>query len=148
LASLADDEIARRIAAAPVAHLATVGAERQPHVVPIVFAVHGNRLWSPIDGKPKRSNALRRIANVRTNPRVSVLIDRYDDDWTALWWIRIDGDARIVAGSDLTIAELESIERALRGKYPQYRAVPLFRDSPLLLCVTPRTTRGWSADPG
>ena len=143
--TLSDDEIDRRIATAPVARLATVDERGHPHVVPIVFALHDARLWSPIDGKPKRSSALQRVANVRANPRVSLLIDRYDDDWRALWWIRIDGDACIVAAGDLARDELASIEGALRGKYPQYRSVPLFRDAPRLLCITPRARHAWRA---
>ena len=143
--SLTGAEIELRIDAAPVARLATVDARGDPHVVPIVYAVHGGRIWSPIDGKAKRSSRLARLANVAVHPRVSLLIDRYDDDWRTLWWIRIDGDARIVTIAALAPDELAAIEAALRAKYPQYRQTPLFRDTPTLLCVAPRTRRAWQA---
>jgi len=85
-----------RFASVPVARLATVDAAGQPHLVPMVFALDGDTIYSAVDAKPKRSTALRRLANVTANPRVSVLADHYDDDWTALWWVRADGTARVV----------------------------------------------------
>jgi PPOX class probable F420-dependent enzyme len=107
-------------AAARVARLATVSADGQPHVVPIVFALPlaGDLIYSAVDGKPKRSRALRRLANIAANPRVSVLADHYDEDWSQLWWLRADGTASVVDSSPDAIA-------ALTAKYPQYLDVSL-----------------------
>jgi PPOX class probable F420-dependent enzyme len=102
---------------ARVARLATVDATGAPHLVPIVFAVTGDRIHTAVDAKPKRTRALRRLANIAAEPRVSVLADHYDDDWTQLWWVRADGTARVHDGSAEALA-------ALTGRYPQYRGTP------------------------
>src|SRR5450755_4641235 len=76
-----------RFAAARVARLATADSSGRPHLVPLVFAVDGDRVYSTVDAKPKRTTALRRLDNVRENPAVSLLVDHYEDtDWAALWW--------------------------------------------------------------
>lgn len=118
-----DEALARaRFGQARVAHLATVGASGQPHLVPIVFAVDGDTIYHAVDHKPKRSTALRRIANILANPEVSLLVDHYDDtDWRRLWWARADGTARVLAATD---------SRARRGvdllvaRYAQYQDRP------------------------
>ncbi len=76
---------------ARVARLATAG----PHVVPICFALEGDVIWSAVDAKPKRTRQLRRLENIARDPRVSLLVDHYSDDWSSLWWARADGTARI-----------------------------------------------------
>ncbi len=102
---------------ARVARLATVSEDGRPHLVPIVFAVSQNTIVTAVDGKPKSTTRLKRLANITANPGVSVLVDRYDEDWTQLWWIRVDGVATITDDiADLTL---------LRGKYPQYQQIPL-----------------------
>ena len=108
---------AQRFAAARVARLATVGADGAPHLVPIVFAVAGDVIHSAVDAKPKRHRNLRRLANIAHEPRVSLLADHYDDDWTRLWWVRADGIARVTDTSAAGLA-------ALRAKYPQYQQAP------------------------
>ena len=108
---------AERFATARVARLATVGAIGAPHLVPIVFAVVEDRIHTAVDGKPKTTRALRRLANIAASPRVSVLADHYDEDWTQLWWVRADGTARV---HDESVAGLA----ALSAKYPQYRKNP------------------------
>ncbi len=91
------DEARARFAAARVARLATAGADGRPHLVPVVFAVSGDIIYSAVDAKPKRTTALRRLANVRQNPAVALLVDHYvDDDWGALWWVRADGRGRVL----------------------------------------------------
>lgn len=107
-----------RLEQARVAHLATVSADGQPHLVPIVFAVVGDTIYSVVDGKPKRTTQLRRLANVAANPKVSVLVDHYEDDWSRLWWVRADGTARILA---LSSDEGRSALQRLAERYPQYR---------------------------
>jgi PPOX class probable F420-dependent enzyme len=108
---------AERFASVPVARLATVDRDGVPHLVPMVFAVVGDVIFSAVDAKPKRSRRLKRLANIAANPRVSVLADHYEDDWERLWWVRADGVARVVD---------ESAEglRALVARYAQYRATP------------------------
>jgi PPOX class probable F420-dependent enzyme len=108
----------RRVENAKVARLATVGADGRPHLVPICFVLDGDVLYSAVDRKPKRSPNLKRIENVRSNPQVSVLVDHYDDDWTQLWWVRLDGRARVLTEG----AERERALGLLVAKYPQYSA--------------------------
>ncbi len=109
------DEAHRRFAAARVARLATADAEGVPHVVPVVFAVEGDTVVVAVDHKPKRTTALKRLANVRANPRVALLADHYaDDDWDALWWARADDADRARAG----LASGRACRRAARGALP------------------------------
>src|SRR5947207_15569308 len=89
-------DITERFAAAPVARLATVTADGRPHVVPCCFALTGDRIVTAVDGKPKSTLALRRLDNVRAHPAAALVVDHYDDDWSQLWWIRADGDGRVV----------------------------------------------------
>jgi len=126
-----------RVERARVARLATVGAGNRPHVVPICFVLEGDVLYSAVDRKPKRSRNLKRIENVRANPHVSVLVDHYDDDWTQLWWVRLDGRARVLTEG----AELERALALLAAKYPQYSAdTP---DGPVLAIDVERR-RSWA----
>jgi PPOX class probable F420-dependent enzyme len=124
-----------RFAAAPVARLATVSASGQPHLVPIVFAASGETIYSAVDGKPKRSRQLRRLANIAANPRVSVLVDSYAADWSQLWWVRADGTCTVVDESPQAVA-------ALTVKYPQYADVSL--DGPFLHIAVARWS-SWEA---
>ena len=111
------DEARARFAAARIARLATVGADGRPHLVPIVFAVDDDHILSVVDAKPKRTTALRRLANVRENPAVAVLADHYDDaDWDALWWVRADGVGRVV---DPSGEEGRRALARLADRYPQ-----------------------------
>ena len=128
---------AERFSSAPVARLATVGRDGTPHLVPIVFALVGAVIYSAVDAKPKRHTRLQRLANIAHEPRVSVLADRYDDDWTALWWVRADGLARVLPSS---AAALD----ALTAKYPQYRTEP--PPGPFLE-IEVRRWSSWSATP-
>jgi PPOX class probable F420-dependent enzyme len=130
-------EARRRFAAARVARLATVDARGHPHLVPIVFALARGTVYSVVDAKPKRTTELRRLQNVRSNPCVSVLVDHYDDaDWSALWWVRADGVARVV---DLAEPEARSAVQLLAERHPQQRAV-----GPVLAIDVERWS-GWSA---
>jgi len=126
-----------RFAAARVARLATAGPDGAPHLVPIVFALSGDTLYSAVDGKPKRSLALRRLANVAANPRVAVLVDHYADDWTALWWVRADGTARVLEPAEAAVA-LE----LLTARYRQYVTSP--PPGPVLAIDVLRWS-GWAA---
>src|SRR5881396_2148871 len=109
-----------RLKAARLARLATTDPDGRPHLVPIVFALDGDTLYSAVDRKPKRSSKLRRIENARARPDVTILVDHYDDDWSRLWWIRLRGRARVLDGGD----EHDRALALLRDKYPQYREEP------------------------
>jgi len=102
-----------------VARLGTVAPDGGPHLVPVVFVLEPDRdvVWTAVDAKPKSTRRLRRLANVEANPRVSLLVDHYDDDWTRLWWVRADGRATISPGAD---PETSSALDTLAAKYPQY----------------------------
>ena len=89
-----------RFAAARVARLATIGSDGAPHLVPLVFAVVDDLVVSAVDQKPKRSAQLRRLDNLRSDPRCCLLVDHYDEDWSALWWVRADGRGRVLADDD------------------------------------------------
>ena len=79
-----------------MARLATAGGDGQPHLVPVTFAMDGDLIYTAVDYKPKKSVNLRRLRNIRENPRVALLADYYDEDWDLLWWVRIDGWASVV----------------------------------------------------
>jgi PPOX class probable F420-dependent enzyme len=126
-----------RLAQARSAVLAT-SAEDRPHLVPVTFALSGDRIAIAVDHKPKTTTNLKRLRNIRANPRVSILADHYDDDWTRLWWARADGVAVI-----LTVGHDEPLSW-LRAKYTQYRTTP--PTGPVIL-VEVDTWRGWSYIP-
>jgi PPOX class probable F420-dependent enzyme len=139
------DDLRTRFGAARVARLATVADDGRPHVVAVCFALDGETIVTAVDAKPKTTTELRRLANVRANAAVSVLVDHYDDDWTRLWWVRADGDARVLAEDEVTRGdERAAYERAvelLTAKYAQYRDAPP-RGAVIEIAV--RTWRGWS----
>lgn len=135
---LSDDESRQRLGEARVARLATMSAEGQPHIVPITFAVDHDVIYSAIDSKPKSTPHLRRLSNIHANPRVAVLADHYDEDWSALWWVRADGMAAILASQ----AEMTAPAGLLAGRYSQYRDNP--PTGPVIAIRVARWT-GWSA---
>jgi PPOX class probable F420-dependent enzyme len=130
------EEARERFRAARVARLATADATGRPHLVPIVFAVEGDRVYSVVDAKPKRTGALRRLANVRENPAVAVLVDHYDEDWSALWWARAEGDARVLEPDR---PEARQAVALLAQRYPQQQA------RGAVLAVEVARWSGWSA---
>jgi PPOX class probable F420-dependent enzyme len=127
-----------RLTAARVARLATIDPDGRPHLVPIVFALDGDTLYSAVDRKPKRSRTLRRIENARARPDVTILVDHYEDEWSRLWWIRLRGRARVLDAGQ----ERKRALALLREKYPQYRDEP--PDGPVL-AVDISDVREWSA---
>lgn len=136
------EEARAAFAAARVARLATVDEHGRPHLVPLVFALDGDVVFTAVDHKPKRTTALRRLANMRTNPAVALLVDHYDDeDWSVLWWARADGRARILdPGSEQARHGLG----LLVSRYRQYASdAP---DGPVVAIDVERWT-GWSARP-
>ncbi len=131
----------------PIARLATVGRDGQPHLVPVVFVHREGALWTPVDAKPKSDQELRRVRNIREHGRASLLLDAYEPDWAQLWWLRVDGEASVVEDRPATDPLLTEVVRGLREKYPQYESVPVFRDAPQLLRVTTGRVSSWCAGP-
>jgi PPOX class probable F420-dependent enzyme len=134
-------EALRRLGAARVGRLATVDPGGLPHVVPFVFVVSDETIYWAVDAKPKRSADLQRLANIEANPNVQVLVDHYEDDWTALWWVRASGPARVVIDED----ERHRAVSLLAEKYPQDAAKP--PPGPVVAIEVTRVT-WWEAAPG
>ncbi|HEY9326330.1 MAG TPA: TIGR03668 family PPOX class F420-dependent oxidoreductase [Candidatus Limnocylindria bacterium] len=112
------------LATARVAHLATSDQYARPHVVPIVFVWRDNVLYTPLDRKPKRDDdwhALRRVRNIETNGRVAIIVDRYDEDWSRLAWVMVEGVATILESGEAR----DSAAALLVAKYAQYETLPL-----------------------
>jgi PPOX class probable F420-dependent enzyme len=105
------------VAAARSGHLATVTPGGHPHVVVVTFALSGDSIVTPIDDKPKSSRRLQRLVNVETTPLGSFLVDGYDEDWTRLWWVRIDGTVSV---HEAGVSWRRAID-ALSAKYAAYR---------------------------
>jgi len=121
-----------RLTLARVGRLATVTAEGRPHIVPVTFALAGGEIVTAVDAKPKRTTRLARLENVRATGRASLLVDHYDEDWSRLWWVRVDGSAAVV--------ESEPAIDALAAKYEQYREA---RPAGPVIAITPERWRSW-----
>jgi PPOX class probable F420-dependent enzyme len=116
-----DRERARALVeGARVARLGTLSKTERVDLVPMTFALVDDVMYTAVDHKPKRTTELKRLENVRATPEVSVLVDEYDDtDWSALWWVRLRGLARVVEEG----SEYDAGIDALVAKYEQYRSV-------------------------
>ena len=124
-----------RLAQARIGRLATVTPEGRPHVVPVCFALHDGRIYTAVDAKPKATRALQRLENVRAHGRASLLVDHYDDeDWTQLWWVRVEGPAEVLQSAP-------AID-ALAAKYEQYREA---RPDGPVIAIAPERWRSWVA---
>jgi PPOX class probable F420-dependent enzyme len=124
-------ELRRRVTAAPVARLATLRRDGTPRLVPVTFAVVDDLVCFAVDTvKPKRDTRLARLADIDRDPRVALLVDHYADDWSALWWVRVDGPLR------------ERALAALAAKYPPYRTA---RPPGPVVAITPVRCAGWTA---
>jgi PPOX class probable F420-dependent enzyme len=122
----------QRLAAARVGRLATVTATGRPHAVPVCFALSGGRIFSAVDAKPKVTAELARLDNVRATGRASLLVDHYEEDWSALWWVRVDGIAEVI--------QSEAAIDALADKYEQYRTA---RPTGPVIALDPERWRSW-----
>jgi len=120
-----------------VAHLATADAAGQPHVVPVCFAYLDERIYVAIDEKPKRSLPLKRLRNIEQNPQVSLVFDRYDENWSRLGWVMVHGTAVIIDGGQ----EHELAVAALRERYEQYRSMTL--EGRPVISVTVERVSSW-----
>ena len=123
-----------------LAHLATSSKHGKPHVVPVCYVYDGVSIYSPIDEKPKRTNPkqLRRVLNISENPYVSMVVDQYEEDWSKLRYVLVQGSARIVHEGD----EYRRAVSLLREKYPQYGAMQL-EDRPVIK-IEPVKVAAWS----
>jgi PPOX class probable F420-dependent enzyme len=135
---MAEFDAAAMFAESPVAMLATSAPDGVPHIVPVVFAVHGDVVYTAVDAKRKSTQRLRRLTNIEANPRVSMLVDHYDDNWSQLWWVRADGEAAIHYSGE----EMASGYALLRKKYVQYQRIAL--DGPVVTVDVKRWS-SWQA---
>jgi PPOX class probable F420-dependent enzyme len=116
---MVDDEMRSRFASARVARLATLRRDGSPHLVPVTFAADQDVVAFAVDTKPKTTQRLQRLRNIEHDPRVSLLVDSYAEDWSRLWWVRADGTGRQVDGSDS-----DRWITLLQAKYEQYEMSP------------------------
>jgi PPOX class probable F420-dependent enzyme len=105
---------------ARVGYLGTITRDGGPHVVPCCFALSGEVFYSAVDAKPKSTQDLRRLDNLRAHGTATLVVDHYEEDWTKLWWVRVDCTGRVVDTSEERARALGF----LRAKYDQYRSVP------------------------
>ena len=132
------DEMLR---AARVGRLATADARGRPLVVPICYAFDGEAVYSAIDAKPKRTTGrgLRRIRNIEENPGVALVVDEYDEDWTRLAYVLVEGRAALLTGGEVFGRAVD----LLRAKYPQYRAMGLPRTEGFVIAIAPARFHAW-----
>jgi PPOX class probable F420-dependent enzyme len=136
-----DDAQARELlSGARVARFGTLAPDGRPHLVPVCFALAGAVMYHAVDDKPKETRRLARLANLAADPRATVLADHYEEDWSALWWVRADGRARVL--SDTTVPEAAGALDLLAERYPQYRARR--PEGPVIALDIERIT-GWAA---
>jgi coenzyme F420-0:L-glutamate ligase/coenzyme F420-1:gamma-L-glutamate ligase len=137
--SLLTPRASRLIHSARIAHLATADAKGRPHVIPICFIFDGKNFYSPIDEKPKRTtpSKLKRLRNIRENPRVALVVDRYSENWSRLAYVLIVGRARILQRGN---THRQAI-RLLRRKYRQYRSMAI--DDRPMISITPQRVVVW-----
>ena len=125
-----------------VAHLATADASGAPHVIPICYALVGAQIYLVIDEKPKRTRTgLKRLRNIAANPQVALVIDDYDEDWTRLAYLLVQGHAAMVESTD----EYATALAVLQQRYPQYRSMPLEFETHPMVRITPTRSHLWRA---
>ena len=130
---------AELLARAPVGHLATAGANGVPHVIPVCYALMDGMIYSVLDQKPKRASLtrLRRVRNILANPRVSLVVDHYEENWKRLWYILISGTAELLEEG----GERPAAIQVLREKYAQYRLMKI--DPNPVIKITPSHVVSW-----
>lgn len=132
------DELLRT---ARVGRLATADTSGRPLVVPVCYSFDGEVVYSAIDAKPKRAagRALRRVRNIEENSQVSLVIDQYDEDWTRLCYVIVEGQAALLTDGPRYTDAIE----LLTAKYPQYRVLGLDRTAGLVIAITPARILSW-----
>jgi PPOX class probable F420-dependent enzyme len=126
---------------ARVGRLATADASARPLVVPVCHAFDGARIYSAVDAKPKSTRNLRRLRNIADNPRVCLVVDVWDEDWSRLAWVIVEGRAEVLRGGAGVPAAID----LLVAKYPQYRTLPLDRTAGTVIAITPDRVLAWRA---
>lgn len=129
------------LAEARVARLATADARGRPALVPVCYVFDGARAYSAVDAKPKRTRNLRRLRNIAENPRVSLLVDEWDEDWSRLRYVIVEGAATVLRSG----TEFARAINFLTTKYPQYRAMGLDRESGVVIRLEPDRVLAWRA---
>lgn len=130
----------RLVGESRVARMATVDEEGRPHVVPIVFALEEDTLYSSVDEKPKASRNLKRVRNILANPTVEVVVDHYEEDWDRIWWVRVRGRGEVIEDGP----ERDRGLSLLSEKYPQYRDA---QPQGVVIAVRVDRWRGWAFRP-
>jgi PPOX class probable F420-dependent enzyme len=125
--------------AARVGRLATASGDGRPLVIPVCYVFDGTHLYSAVDAKPKRTRDLRRLRNIAENPRVSLVVDEYDEEWTRLRYVIVEGRADVLTDG----GEFARAIDLLVAKYPQYRTLGLPRDAGTLIRITPDRFLPW-----
>jgi PPOX class probable F420-dependent enzyme len=134
---LSAEQARARFADSPVAVLGTVDATGAAHLVPVTYVVSGDLVFIAIDDKPKRDQDLKRLRNIAAEPRVSLLAQHYQEDWSGLWWARADGTARVIDPADMPFAVLGG----LMGRYAWYRT---HQPNGPVIEVTVQKWSGWA----
>ena len=129
----------RRVEESRYGYLSTAARDGRPHVVPVVFVVDGETVYFAVDSKPKRTTDLKRLRNIAANPSVALLVDHHEEDWSRLWWVRVDGSARLLDGG----ADAEHALDLLVEKYPQYSH---HRPPGPVVAIDIQRISGWEAD--
>jgi PPOX class probable F420-dependent enzyme len=127
----------RRIEESRDAYLATADRDGRPHAVPIGFALDGDTIYFAVDAKPKQTVRLKRLSNIAANPHVAILFDHYEEDWSRLWWVRVDGTARVVEDED----EARRAVDLLVSRYSQYGQA---RPGGPVVAISIERMSGWS----
>jgi PPOX class probable F420-dependent enzyme len=143
LAALGDPHVREFVAAARLAHLATADAAGAPHNVPLCYWFDGEHIYFAIDEKPKRQTglALKRMRNIAANPRVALVIDHYEEDWSQLAYVMIRGHARVVEDPEEYLVAM----RHLRDKYLQYRGMSMTPEKNPIVKIEPESAHAWGA---
>jgi PPOX class probable F420-dependent enzyme len=122
-----------------VGRLATADAAGRPLVVPVCYVLEGARCYSAVDAKPKQTRNLRRLRNIAANPHVCLVVDVWDEDWSRLCWVMVEGRAEVLTSGP----EFSGAIDRLVAKYPQYQALGLARTEGALVAITPERILAW-----
>lgn len=122
-----------------VGRLATADAAGRPLVVPVCYAFDGRVVWSAVDAKPKRTKNLRRLRNIDENPHVCLVVDQWDEDWSRLSYVIVEGTAEVLERQQQTSQAIS----LLVEKYPQYRPMGLDREPGAVIRITPTRLIAW-----
>jgi len=136
---LTDQELRERFTQSKVLRLGTADAAGKPHLVPATFAIVGDVVAIAVDHKPKRHSNLKRLRNIEENPAVTLLVDHFDEDWDRLWWVRADGEARVIENE----LAYELVDASV-DKYEQYRE---HRPAGPVIRIQVNRWSGWIANP-